>query len=439
MPRRWAHWMLLTLYRAVFSLAIALFVTIVPLWLFSGKRRTTLFKRLGWQSYPSRSAAGEGRRAQKPLWLHALSIGELLSAGGLIERLHGELRGRPLYLSVSTASAFAMARDRFASFCDGTFYFPYDVGIAVKRCLTAVDPALIVLIETDIWPGFLAEVRRRRIPSVLVNGRLSPESFRTYSRLRLLFEPSFNTFRGIYPQSSGEAERFRALGVAPDRLRHAGNLKFDVAAALPASDAVAAMREQFFVSSDARILIAGSTHRGEEALVRSCFLRLRSRFPTLRLILVPRRPERGAEVLALFQRDGVGAALASQLDRPTPVIVVDRMGYLSRLYALADVAVIGGSFVPQGGQNPIEPAAWGKPVVFGQDMHDFPDVAAWLLNAGGAIRAEGEADLYEACYRLLSDPEAAKTTGERARSVMIEHQGATEKVLQEIVGLLGER
>jgi 3-deoxy-D-manno-octulosonic-acid transferase len=430
--------MFLPLYRAAFTLAIAVFVISVPLWLFSSKRRATLFKRLGWQSYPRPSVlSGEANIGHKPVWLHALSIGELLSAGGLIQRLHGELRGRPLYLSVSTASAFAMARDRFASCCEGMFYFPYDVGFAVKRCLAAVDPALIVLIETDIWPGFLAEVRRQRIPSLLVNARLSAESFRAYTRLRMLFEPAFNTFQGIYPQSHGEAERFLALGVAPERLRQSGNLKFDVAAALPGHDAVAAMREQFFIPSEARILIAGSTHRGEEALVRSCFLRLRDQFPTLHLIIVPRRPDRGADVLELFQGDDATAALASQLVGPARVVVVDRMGCLSRLYALADVAVIGGSFVPQGGQNPIEPAAWGKPVVFGPDMHDFPDVSAWLLRAGGAIQAANDADLYEACHRLLSDRQAANAMGEQARSVVIEHLGATEKVLQDVIGLLG--
>jgi 3-deoxy-D-manno-octulosonic-acid transferase len=437
--RRWRQGMFLTLYRGAFTCAMAIFVAIVPLWLFNSKRRCTLFKRLGWQSYPRRLGSREGKPAQKPVWLHALSIGELLSAGGLIQRLHGELRGRPLYLSVSTASAFAMAQDRFASSCDGIFYFPYDVGFAVKRCLAAVDPSLIVLIETDIWPGFLREVRRRRIPSVLVNGRLSHESFGAYSRLRLLFEPSFNTFHWIYPQSTGEAARFLAIGVAPERLRHTGNLKFDVAAALPAGAAVAAMREQFFVSPDARILIAGSTHRGEEALVRSCFLRLRTHFRDLRLIIVPRRPDRAAEVLQLFQRDHAAAALASQLVESTPVVIVDRMGYLSRLYALADVAVIGGSFVPQGGQNPIEPAAWGKPVLFGPDMHDFPDVAAWLLKGGGAIQAADETELFEACYRLLSDREAASRMGAQGRAVVTEHLGATERVLQDVIGLLEGR
>ena len=428
---RWRHWMLLKLYRVVFTLAIFLFVILFPLWLFSAKRRATLFKRLGWQPYPpSKPSFG------KPVWIHALSIGELLSAGSLIQSLRRELGDRPMYLSVSTASAFAMAQDRFSRFCDGIFYFPYDVTFAVDRCLDAVDPALIVLVETDIWPGFLNEVRRRRISCVLVNGRLSPDSFRLYRGLRLLFQSSFNTFDGIYPQSAGEAQRFLALGIAPDRLRHRGNLKFDVAASVPDRTVVAALQQEFFVSPDSRILIAGSTHRGEEEIVRSCFLRLRSRFPTLRLIIVPRRPDRGTEVLQLFQQDGTEAVLASRQSRSTPVVVVDRMGYLSRLYALADVAVVGGSFVPQGGQNPIEPAACGKPVLFGPDMHDFPDVAAWLLKAGGAIQAENERDLFAACERMFSDPEEARAMGERARGVVKEHQGTTERVVQDLVGFL---
>ena len=433
MQGRWRHWMLLKLYRVVITLAIFLFVILFPLWLFSTKRRATLFKRLGWQPYPpSKPSSG------KPVWIHALSIGELLSAGSLIQSLRRELGDRPLYLSVSTASAFAMAQERFSRFCGGIFYFPYDVTFAVDRCLDAVDPALIVLVETDIWPGFLNEVRRRRISCVLVNGRLSPDSFRLYRGLRLLFQSSFNTFDGIYPQSAGEAQRFLALGIAPDRLRHHGNLKFDVAASVPDRTVVAALQQEFFVSPDSRILIAGSTHRGEEEIVRSCFLRLRSRFPTLRLIIVPRRPDRGTEVLQLFQQDGTEAVLASRQSRSTPVVVVDRMGYLSRLYALADIAVVGGSFVPQGGQNPIEPAACGKPVLFGPDMHDFPDVAAWLLKAGGAIQAENERDLFTACDRMLSDPDEARVMGERARGVVAEHLGATERVVRDLAAVVAK-
>lgn len=431
---RWHQWIVLALYRALFTLVLLLFVVLFPLWIFTTKRRKTLFKRLGWQDYP------QARQSpHQPVWIHALSIGELLSAGSLIEQVRPAIGDRPLYLSVSTLSAFTIATERFIPFCDGLFYFPFDVACSVTRCLNKVDPALVVLIETDIWPGFLAEIRRRQIPCLLVNGRLSPESFRSYNSFRALFQPAFNTFRSVYPQSPGETERFRAIGLEPARLGRTGNLKFDVALSIPGENAIAALRQELNFPSDSRILIAGSTHPGEEDLIRSCFLKLRNEFPTLRLILVPRRPERGAEVLNLFRHDGLDTALLSQPNHSIPgVVVVDRLGYLSRLYALADIAVVGGSFVPKGGQNPIEPAACGKPVLFGPDMHDFPDVSKWLIEAGGAVQASREEDLYATCHRLLSDAQEARMMGDRARRVVMENQGTTVKIVQDIAGMVRE-
>lgn len=433
MELRWHQKIALALYRVIFPLAIFVFVILFPLWIFSTKRRKTLFKRLGWQDYPQAPHS-----PLKPIWIHALSIGELLSAESLIENVRREVgKTRPLYLSVSTLSAFGIATQRFSQYCDGLFYFPYDVAFSVTHCLNKVDPAVFVLIETDIWPGMLAEIRRRNIPSLLVNGRLSVESFRLYHALPDLFQPGFNTFQGVYPQSSSEAERFLAIGLDPARVRGTGNLKFDVALAIPGADAVAALQKECQIASGARVLIAGSTHRGEEELIRSCFLRLRKEFSTLQLILVPRRPERGTEVLDLFREDGVDSVLVSQPIRSTPaVIVIDRIGYLSRLYALADLAVVGGSFVPKGGQNPIEPAACGKPVVFGPDMHDFPDIARWLLDAKGAVQARNEEELYATCRRLLADPQEARMMGERASRVVTDNQGATAKLVQDIINIL---
>ena len=429
------QWIILTLYRALFTAGVILFVICFPLWIFNSKRQQTLFKRLGWQQYPRLQAS---RRS--PVWVHAVSIGELLSAGSLIESLRRETGGeRPLYLSVSTLSAFALATERFGRSCDGCFYFPYDVRFAVKRCLEKINPALVVFIETDIWPGFLADVRRNAVPCLLVNGRLSPESFRTYRTVSALFKPAFNTFRSIYPQSPGEADRFLALGIEPGRLRTPGNLKFDAAPPVPDDALLAALRKEFHILPDSPILIAGSTHSGEEEILHSCFLRLRRKCPALRLILVPRNPGRGSEIVELFQDDGVDAALFSRLDRSTPVVVVDRLGYLSRPYALADLAVIGGSFVPRGGQNPIEPAACGKPVLFGPDMHDFPDVSRWLLEAGGAIRANNEEELYAACDRLLTDPEKAAEMGRHGRRVVTAHQGTTARIVQDIVSILSAK
>jgi 3-deoxy-D-manno-octulosonic-acid transferase len=428
------EWILLRLYRALLTAGVILFVICVPLWVFNSKRRQTLFKRLGWQQYPRLQPS-----RRKPVWVHAVSIGELLSASSLIESLRRETGERPLYLSVSTLSAFALATERFSQSCDGCFYFPYDVPFAVNRCLERINPALIVFIETDIWPGFLADVRRNAVSCLLVNGRLSPESFRTYRAVSALFKPAFNTFCSIYPQSPGEADRFLALGTEPHRLRTPGNLKFDATPPIPDDALLNALRKELHIRPHSPVLIAGSTHSGEEEILQSCFFRLRRKCPDLRLILVPRHPGRGSQILKLFQDDGVDAALFSQLNRSTPVIVVDRLGYLSRLYALADIAVIGGSFVPKGGQNPIEPAACGKPVLFGPDMHDFPDVSRWLLEAGGAILANNEEDLYAACDRLLTDPEQAAAMGQHGRRVVTAHQGTTARIVQDIVTILSAK
>jgi 3-deoxy-D-manno-octulosonic-acid transferase len=429
---RWHQQVILGIYRAGFTLAVFLYVVLLfPVWVLTTKRRKTLLKRLGWQDYPQAVHS-----PHKPVWIHALSVGEVLSAGSLIEQVRRALGDRPLYLSVSTLSAYAIATERFSRFCDGLFYFPYDVVFAVTRCLNQVEPALFVLVETDIWPGFLSELRRRQIPCLLVNGRLSRESFRAYRFLRVLFEPAFNTFRWVYPQSSGEADRFLALGLEPVRLRSTGNLKFDVALTIPGEDALVALRQELNIPSESRVVIAGSTHPGEEEMIRSVFLRLREEFPHLRLILVPRRPERGAEVLNLFRNDGVEASLLSKPTGSTPVVVViDRMGYLSRLYALADIAVVGGSFVPKGGQNPIEPAACGKPILFGLDMHDFPDVSRWLSDAGGAVQVRNEQELYAECRRLLADPQQARMVGDRARRIVTDNQGTTVKIVRDIMSV----
>jgi 3-deoxy-D-manno-octulosonic-acid transferase len=433
MQHRGYEWIFLAFYRLLFSVVLILFIIVFPLWIFRAKRRKTLFKRLGWQDYPHR------RSSRRPLWIHALSIGELLSAESLIKHLRRDIGDRPLYISVSTYSAFAMAAERFNGFSDGCFYFPYDVSFAVNRCLNTIDPALLVLIETDIWPGFLAEANRRKIPCLLVNGRLSPESFRTYHAFRALFQPAFNQFRGIYPQSPGESQRFLAIGVEPSRLRTAGNLKFDVALDPPDEGTLAALRHELHMPPHSPVLIAGSTHRGEEEIIRSCFLRLRRKFAGLRLVIAPRRPERGAEVLALFLREGLEAELSSHIHGPASVVVVDRMGYLSRLYAVGDIAVVGGSFVPQGGQNPIEPAACGKPVIFGPDMHDFPDISKWLLESGAAIQVGGEADLCAVCDRLLSDMHEARKMGAHGRRLVTEHQGTTTRIARDIVSDLEGR
>ena len=206
---------------------------------------------------------------------------------------------------------------------------------------------------------------------------------------------------------------------------------------LPSSEMIVRLRQSLSLGEEDLVLLAGSTHPGEEAMLRSAFLALRQRHPDLKLLIVPRHPNRGTEIERLFANDPLRVALLSQGTHPeTDVTVVDRMGLLGALYALADVAFVGGSLVGKGGQNPIEPAAAGKPVLFGPDMSDFPDVSRLLIEAGGAIQVQDSIDLMEQCARLLADPELAMAMGVRAGNAVREHQGTSQQLAAEIVAFL---
>jgi 3-deoxy-D-manno-octulosonic-acid transferase len=422
-------------YLAVINLlAPPVVLPFLPFLLLVRKRRKTFFPRLGFQNYP-----GNEKSPLQPVWIHALSVGELLSCLPLIKELRGEMPARPLFLSVSTFAAQEIATEKARAYVDGLFYFPYDLVWSMRRCLGKIRPALFLLVETDIWPGFLAEVRRLEIPCFLLNARLSPPSFRISRILSALFVPAFNTFSRIYPQSPEEGQRFLDLGAEATRIRRSGNLKFDLASALPSSVTIAAMRRDLGLGEEDRVILAGSTHSGEETLLRSTFLSLRERFADLKLVLVPRHPDRCPEILRLFDHDPVRVLRYSQLgDSSADVIVVNRMGLLGSLYAVADVAFVGGSLVGRGGQNPIEPAAAGRPVLFGPDMSDFPDVSRLLLEAGGAIQVQNSADLAVKCAHLLEDRNLAETIGMRARAVVDEHLGASKTIAAEIAAFLSQ-
>jgi 3-deoxy-D-manno-octulosonic-acid transferase len=404
-----------------------------PLLCLSRKRRKTLFPRLGFQAYP---VFKPGTPA--PVWVHALSVGELLSAVPFLEALKSRLGARPLVVSVSTLAARELAEVRLRGVADALLYFPYDTALAYRRCLRRIRPAAFVLIETDLWPGYLRHFQQAGVPCWLLNGRLSPDSFRRYRRGWALFGPAFACFQRIHGQSEAENERFAALGVARRQLGEPGNLKFDACGAPPAKEAVAALRAELGYGPGDRILLAGSTHPGEEELVRTVFRHLRPAVPGLKLILVPRHPQRAGEVRALWAGDGLPLGLLSAPAGTAPdVLIVDRLGYLNRLYSLAEVAIVGGSFVPKGGQNPIEPAAAGKPVLFGPDMSDFPDVARELLEREAAFRVKDAAELEERCRALLSNLEVASAMGARGQALVDERRGATRRITDALIQRLG--
>jgi len=435
-PRRNARETIaLAAYQLAVNIVLPLGVLLgAPFFALSEKRRATVFRRAGFQPLPRFS----GR--PRPLWIHALSLGETLSAVGLVRALRQRLPDRPIVLSTSTRQGRVIAEQRLAGVVDAFIYFPFDMIPATARALDALDPAMIVFIETDIWPGFLASVRRRGIPALLVNGRLSPRTFASVQRWNWLFGPTLRTFSTLVPQSEGEAERYRAAGVRDAQLTAPGNLKFDVASGSFTAAEAASLRRELRVAEGQPLWLAGSTHPGEEELILRVFKLLQASQRHLRLVLVPRHPGRADEVVGLCRAAGSSARKLTEAGAGadgTEVVVVDVMGRLAQLYHLATVAFVGGSLAPKGGQSPIEPAAAGVPVVFGPHMSAFPDISRALLAGGAAIEVADEASLLTAMRGLLGDPPRGSGMGERGRRLVESSRGTTARVVELIAARVG--
>ncbi|MCU0786214.1 MAG: hypothetical protein MUF81_19640 [Verrucomicrobia bacterium] len=419
----------------VYCLAMDVFFPLVlllvtPVLLFKEKRRKTLLPRLGFQAYPDFPPD-----APAPLWVHALSVGELLSCLPLLESLKPQLGVRPLVLSVSTFTAHQLAREKARAWVDHLLYFSFDTAFARNRCLRGIQPALVVLVETDIWPGFQRMLRRRGIPCLLVNGRLSPATLKACQRFAWLYRPALNSFARIHPQSPGEAERYRSVGVHSDRLGQVGNLKFEARLCHRTPEEARALRSALgFVAADP-LIIAGSTHPGEEDMVLAAWQKLHARHPRLRLIVVPRHPHRGEAVATLFRNAGLRTRRYSEpiTEHNQQVLVVDVLGVLASLYAAADLAFVGGSLVKKGGQNPIEPAAAGCPVLFGPDMSDFPDISKGLIHAGAAQMVDGPESLEKWLDTLLASSPRRAAMGNCGREWVRSQIGAKAAICSEIV------
>lgn len=391
------------------------------------KWRSQFGQRLGLSGMPP------ARGTARPFWVHALSVGETLSALPLVAALRRRWPRRGILFSTTTLTGQRIAQQRLAALVDGLFFFPYDFPAVVRARLRQVRPAAVVLVETDLWPNFLARAAASEIPVALVNARMSRGSFGGYRRARALTRPMFGSLAAVAAQSDLDARRLRALGVAADRLEVGGNLKFDQADADDPAALAALYRRRLQADTDTPIFVAGSTHRGEEeeSLAAAC-RRWRQRLPGLRLVVAPRDPLRAAEVMRLFRRHGLGCRLWSRLDEAEgvePVVVVDRMGLLRCLYAAASVAYVGGSLAGCGGHNPLEPAAMARPVLYGPDMSDFARVAEALEQAGGAVRVADARALAEQGGRLLANAGLARRMGATARGVFLAHRGAVDRTV----------
>jgi len=413
--------------------AALLWPLLLPLVLAAEKRRRTVLPRLGLAQRPPAHTAGP-----RPVWIHALSVGEVLSAVPLAGRLQGELEPRALFFSAATHTGFQIAAQRLGPTARTVFYYPYDLLPCVRAAVARVNPKLFVLVESDIWPNFLAELRRWEIPAVLANARLSERSLAGYRKVPSLSVPLFSSFAAICTQSPQDSKRFAELGIPPEKIVCTGNLKSDPAPPPPPDPALGRIQALVRRRATRHVVVAGSVHRAEAPLLAGAFMKLQNRIEDIFFVVVPRDPRRSASFCRQFEKAGLTCRIFGDIAETTDdlspdVLVIDRMGVLQALYGLATVAFVGGSLAPLGGHNPLEPAAHGRPVLFGPDMRDFAHIADRLKAAGGAVQVGDDRELYEAAAALLEDPDAA---GQAARRVFDASGGAVEKTVAIIRGLL---
>ena len=372
---------------------------------------------------------GEDLPPEPRVWVHAVSVGEAVTAAPLVEALRRRWPTLSVVVTTVTPTGARIVADRL----DGVAthrYFPLDLPGPVSRALDAVRPHFFIGMETELWPNFLAALARRRIPSMVANGRISDRSFRRYRWVTFVTRPMLESITVLGMQSQEDARRAIVLGAPPERVVVTGSMKTDALADQPGAREL--WERLLGLAPGERIWVAGSTHRGEEQVVAEVLGRLRTDHPDLVLLLAPRHPERVPEVERLLGERGLASVRRSRL--PTAragaaVIILDTVGELATLYQLAEVVFVGGSLVPTGGHNMLEPALRSKPVLFGPYTSNFRESAELLLEAGGARRVTDAAGLESALRELLEKPEIARGMGEMGYQAVIRRQGGVRATL----------
>jgi len=407
-----------------------------PYWLYQilrhGKYRVGFWERMG--NVPMRLR----NPTASAIWVHAVSVGEVLAVVGLVEQMRARFPERRLLVTTTTDTGQALARKHFGE--ENVGYFPLDFAFAIRPYLEALQPELIVLAETEFWPNFLRLAHASGARIAVVNGRISDRSWPRYHRFRWALRRMLAHVDLFLTQSETDAERLRSMGAPPERVRVTGNLKFDVAPPSPPA-IVESLRRSMAAENASPILVCGSTVEDEEPPLLKAFQNLRVQHPRAVMILAPRHPERFDDVAILVQQLGLPFSRRSRWQgEPLAggILLLDSMGELAALYALADVAFVGGSLVPRGGHNIIEPAQYGKPIVVGNHTENFRDIVG-LFQSRDAVRIVGLAELPLVLIQLLADSAERSGLGIRALETMRSQMGATSRTLAALQALLAEQ
>lgn len=428
--------MVIAIYSA---LLLAVLILGAPWWLLrmatSGRYRAGLAGRLGWVPKQLQAAAA-GREV---VWVHAVSVGEVMAATQLIRELSAMRPEWLITVSTTTATGQRLAKERLPEL--PVFYLPLDFAFVVRRYLRVLQPKLLVLMESELWPNLMLQCERTGVPMAVVNARVSDRSFPRYMRLRRLWRPLLKKISLFLAQSAETAERLVQIGAPAERVQVTGNLKYDVREGRE-SPLVAMLRVQ--LPAEARVVVCGSTLDGEEKILLAAWPAVLAADPNAVMVLAPRHPDRFAVVAAMIEAGGFTVFRASEFrERPAPlaagsIFLLDTIGDLAAIYSLGEVAFVGGSLVQAGGHNPLEPARFGVPVLMGRSFENFREIVS-VLQAHDAIRLASTAGFIEALLAMLRHTEEAHAVGQRGREVFDAQAGATRRTVQALTALLEER
>jgi len=413
--------MLYFLYTIIYTLALSVLLPFEYLKRQSHIRKRWLVERAGFfGNHPVMDK-------KHCLWIHAVSVGEVISSVSFVQKFRAQYPDSDIIVSTVTDTGQKVAAERLSDIAQ-IIYMPFDIPFFIRKTIDFFNPSLFIIMETELWPNIIKELKKRGIPVILINGRISEKSFNGYLKLRFFMKHVLQNIDRFCVQNEIYAERIIKLGAIPDNVRVTGNFKFDTRppAGLP----------DWAKLLNGRVIIAGSTHEPEEEIILDAYMKLKKDFPDIILILAPRHPERFKEVEDLVKSKGVTYARRSDLHTTihpvieSGVVILDAIGELAAVYGACDIAVIGGSFIKHGGQNPLEPAYWSKSIICGASMENFPFIEEFY-SENAALKTD-RYGLYSCLKELLQSPDRISAMGEKARKLYEKNSGATDRALDDI-------
>ncbi|MFQ5559685.1 MAG: 3-deoxy-D-manno-octulosonic acid transferase [Nitrospinota bacterium] len=389
------------------------------------KHRAGFLQKLGFYKNPQKTQS---------IWFHAVSVGEVLAAVPLIKKTQKHHHGYRIVVSTVTMTGNRVAK-KMVPEVDEILYFPFDLKFSVARAIRAVNPALCLILETELWPNYIHQLYKKKIPIIIVNGRISSRSFKRYTFFSEFMKTLFKQVTLFGMQSEEDAKRVISLGSSPEKVLVCGNLKYDREVPTFNPDDLLSIKNSVGFSNGAPLLVAGSTHPGEEGIIIEVYTNLLKTHPELGLLIAPRHPEKANVVIHALKKAGLTPLRKTTLQgkRVSPlkkeVLILDTIGELARVFAISDIVFVGGSLVPHGGQNILEPASYRKPVLFGKYMDNFSEISRHMVEAGAGVCVQNKEELYSHIDDLLHHPEKIEMMGQKGFELIHKNRGALKKCL----------